>query len=148
MKPPAFPPKPATRDNAAMNSCIARCLAEPMPPVTAVLAAVALSVAATLPQPAAAVDLPRIVAPDAQQVVHSNAGTVRVAVTGAPPGGWLRPVLDERPLPLQRPPAFELHDVDRGTHTLRVHVLDAREQLVAMTRPVEFHVWQASRRLP
>ena len=117
-------------------------------PATLAAALAAATWAAALPLPATAAELPRIVTPDAQQVVHSNAGTVRVVVTGAPPNGWLRPVLDERPLPLQRPPAFELQDVDRGTHTLRVQVLDGREQLVALTRPVEFHVWQASRRLP
>lgn len=96
----------------------------------------------------AAADLPRIVAPDPQQVVHSNAGTVRVVVSGTPPGGWLRPVLDDRPLPLQRPPAFELHQVDRGTHRLRVQVLDDGQRLVAIAGPVEFHVWQASRQRP
>ena len=105
----------------------------------------ALLLAGTL---AAAAPL-RIVTPAPDETVHDNRGTVPVVVTGAAPGVLLQPVLDGEPAPTRhRAPAFELHGVPRGSHQLRVRVVDAEGRTVAETATVRFHVFQASRLLP
>jgi hypothetical protein len=92
-----------------------------------------------------------IVRPAADETVHSNLGEVAVALTltgvaGAP---RLRILLDGRPFgAIQRTPVFTLQGVERGTHSLRVELVDARNAVVATSGAVTFHMWQASRLFP
>lgn len=107
-----------------------------------------LAVAATALALAAAAAEPRIVRPGADQVVHSNNGTVAVQVADAPPGSRLLPVLDGLAQGKPQPgPVLELHGVNRGTHVLEVVVIEGHGE-GGRTDAVTFHLKQASRLLP
>lgn len=88
----------------------------------------------------------RVVSPAIDEMVHSNAGSVRVVVEDVPRGLRLQPVLDGEVT--SEPVAdavFHLHDVTRGTHELVVKLVDAGGREVGRTSPVTFHLWHASR---
>ena len=88
----------------------------------------------------------RVVSPAIDETVHSNTGSIRVIVEGAPSGLQLQPLLDgEAASEPVADPVFDLHGVPRGTHELTVRVLDADGQELTRTSPVTFHVWHASR---
>ena len=95
-----------------------------------------------------------IESPGNEETVHDNLGrvTVSVKVPGAEPasaGIRLRPMLDGKPFgDVQRTPTFRLEGVERGTHTLQVQQLDGSGSVLAESKPVTFHMWQASRLFP
>jgi hypothetical protein len=88
----------------------------------------------------------RVVSPAIDETVHSNTGSIRVIVEGAPRGLQFQPVLDGEVV--SEPVAdsvFYLRGVTRGTHELTVRLLDPGGREVIRTSPVTFHVRQASR---
>lgn len=105
-----------------------------------------LAVAATTAFVGMAMADARVVSPAIDETVHSNTGSIRVVVEGAPSGLQLQPMLDGKAM--GEPVAdsvFYLRGVTRGTHELTVRLLDAGGREVMRTSPVTFHVWQASR---
>jgi hypothetical protein len=57
-------------------------------------------------------------------------------------------MLDGAPIgSVQEAPAFELEDVPRGVHRLRVILLDDQGRELASSEDVEFTLWRASVRL-
>jgi hypothetical protein len=105
-----------------------------------------LAVAAAMAFAGAALAEARVVSPAVDETIHSNTGSIRVVVQGAPNGLQLQPLLDGAATsePVDDP-VFHLSDVPRGTHELTVRLLDADGREVTRTAPVTFHVWQASR---
>ena len=86
-----------------------------------------------------------IAAPQPGQVIHDNQGRVGVVVADLPSGARLQAMLDGAPLgPVEEAPAFSLEDVPRGTHRLRVILLDDQDRELATSEEVEFTVWRAS----
>jgi hypothetical protein len=89
-----------------------------------------------------------IAAPQPGQVIHENDGHVGVVVADLPPGARLQAMLDGAPIgDVQEAPAFELEDVPRGTHRLRVILLDDQDRELAASEDVEFTLRRASVRL-
>lgn len=105
-----------------------------------------LTVAAAVTMVGMAMADARVVSPAVDEMVHSNAGIVRVVVEDVPSGLRLQPVLDGevRSEPVADS-VFYLRDVTRGTHELIVKLVDAGGREVSRTSPVTFHLWQASR---
>ncbi|TDI90984.1 MAG: DUF4124 domain-containing protein [Chloroflexi bacterium] len=106
--------------------------------------------AATAPPPEA--DVPEvahyesltIVAPANDATVRENAGNVTVAVALDPPlRAGDRLVLymdgDESPVPA-RGSSFQLENVDRGTHTIGVRVIDGAGRVAAEAPTSRFHL--------
>ena len=89
-----------------------------------------------------------IAAPQPGQVIHENDGRIGVVVADLPPGARLQAMLDGAPIgDVQEAPAFELQDVPRGVHRLRVILLDDQGRELAASEDVEFTLWRASVRL-
>jgi hypothetical protein len=88
-----------------------------------------------------------IAAPQPEQVIHDNEGRIGVVVAGLPSGARLQAMLDGAPMgDVQEAPAFELEDVPRGLHRLRVVLLDDQGRELASSEDVEFTLWRASAR--
>ncbi len=93
----------------------------------------------------------RIVTPKNAETIHDNAGTVPVEVALQPAldvkaGHRLRVSLDGVLLPGDwTSNRLSLQQVDRGTHTLQVIVIDSDGKALARSATIEFHLWQASR---
>lgn len=98
--------------------------------------------------------VPRIVRPKNAETIHDNTGAVLVEVSLRPAlavraGHRLRVLLDDAMRPEEWTAAhFSLQEVDRGTHTLQVIVVDGDGNRLAVSAPVEFHMWRASRLFP
>lgn len=91
--------------------------------------------------------------PGHEETLHDNTGAVGVLVSlqkeTMTAGRQLRVLLDGNPHGANRRTLeFMLDNVERGTHTLQVQLLDAREALIAESPVVTFHMWQASQFLP
>jgi hypothetical protein len=107
---------------------------------------------------AGAADTPRpaisILSPAPEQTVHDNEGRVPVSVAVTPPNAFetghsVRVSLDGRGHGApQRTTSFTVEGVERGEHTLQVELLDAGGRVVAVSAPVKFYLWQASRLFP
>ncbi len=113
---------------------------------SAVLAALALLVAG-----AAAAAQIGIVTPGAQETLHDNAGNVEVRVAAAPEparGESVEVWLDGRLAARGAQTDFSLGGVERGEHTLQVRLVDRDGRTLAVSEPLTFHVWQASRLFP
>jgi hypothetical protein len=125
-------------------TCVGMCLCGMLMPLSAAIAQA----------PSVAISSPRH-----EETLHDNTGTVAVAVSlqgeTLAAGRQLRVLLDGNPMPNPIPHGgsrhtleFTLNDVERGTHTLQVQLLDARDALIAESPVVTFHMWQASKFLP
>lgn len=96
----------------------------------------------------------RIASPAEDESVHSNVGelAVTVGMDNAQVlfrGYTLQCYIDGQPAgALQTELAFVLPDVDRGTHTLGVRLVNPRGDPVAATATVRFHMWRASKLFP
>lgn len=87
----------------------------------------------------------RIAAPQPGEVIHDNSGRLAVVVIGAPQGAPLQALLDGAPIGAVRSaPAFELEDVPRGVHRLRVAMVDDEGRELLSTEDVEFTLWRAA----
>ncbi|HXF67555.1 MAG TPA: hypothetical protein VNK67_12780 [Burkholderiales bacterium] len=117
----------------------------------------ALLAIACAPAPAAG-EAPRpaiaIVSPAPEQTVHDNEGRVPVSVAVTPAdaldtGHRVRVTLDGRAHGAPRHAlSFTLEGVERGEHTLQAELVDAGGRALAVSAPVKFYLWQASRLFP
>lgn len=92
-----------------------------------------------------------VVKPASEDTIHSNQGklTVRLRLVDAPPGAGVRLVLDGASRPkIYRGNVIELDGIDRGSHSLQAVLLDAHGKQVAVSAPVTFYMWHASRLFP
>ena len=104
--------------------------------------------AAALPAGAAQID---IVVPSAQQTMHDNAGNVDVQIAAAlepARGEQVEVWLDGRLVARGPQTDFRLGGVERGEHTLQARLVDRKGRTLAVSQPVAFHLWQASRLFP
>ncbi|CAI8730403.1 Penicillin-binding protein [Pseudomonas sp. IT-196MI5] len=90
----------------------------------------------------------RILAPEPDATVRSNTGEVTVSATNEPalhPGHRYRLLLDGQPT--AEPglgPVFALSNIDRGSHTLSVEILDEQGRIVERTASQPFHMQRTS----
>ncbi|WP_223457841.1 MULTISPECIES: DUF4124 domain-containing protein [unclassified Pseudomonas] len=93
-------------------------------------------------------DLLRILVPEPDATIRSNAGEVIVSATNEPglqPGHRYRLLLDGQPT--AEPglsPVFPLSNIDRGSHTLSVEILDEQGRIVERTASQPFHMQRTS----
>jgi hypothetical protein len=88
-----------------------------------------------------------IVAPANDESVRDNAGNVTVSVSVAPAlraGDQVRLLLDGLPHGTSRGLEFTLSNVDRGTHTLAVEVIDSSGAVLLTGAPSTFHLLRYS----
>lgn len=97
-------------------------------------------------------------APLDDETVFENNGNVTVRVIAEPPLNNRRKhkfifELDEEPRePAElgdgeetEPNQFTLPGIDRGTHTLRAHIIDANENILISSKAIQFHLRRFSR---
>jgi hypothetical protein len=99
-------------------------------------------------QPLFHYDLLRILVPEPDATIRSNAGEMIVSVTNEPrlqPGHRYRLLLDGQPT--AEPglsPVFPLSNIDRGSHNLSVEILDEEGRTVERTANQPFHMLRTS----
>ncbi|RAI66321.1 penicillin-binding protein [Pseudomonas fluorescens] len=107
-------------------------------------------IAATTPeeQPVFHYDLLRILVPEPDATIRSNTGEVIVSATNEPglqPGHRYRLLLDGQPTADPGlSPVFPLSNIDRGSHTLSVEILDEQGRIVERTASQPFHMQRTS----
>ena len=90
----------------------------------------------------------RIMIPEPDATIRSNTGEVIVSATNEPalqPGHRYRLLLDGQPT--AEPglsPVFPLSNIDRGSHTLSVEILDEQGRIVERTASQPFHMQRTS----
>lgn len=90
----------------------------------------------------------RILIPEPDATIRSNTGEVIVSATNEPalqPGHSYRLLLDGQPT--AEPglsPVFPLSNIDRGSHTLSVEILDEQGRIVERTANQPFHMQRTS----
>jgi len=90
----------------------------------------------------------RILIPEPDATIRSNTGEVIVSATNEPalqPGHRYRLLLDSQPI--AEPglsPVFPLSNIDRGSHTLSVEILDEQGRIVERTASQPFHMQRMS----
>ncbi|MEJ8863033.1 DUF4124 domain-containing protein [Pseudomonas jessenii] len=90
----------------------------------------------------------RILIPEPDATIRSNTGEVIVSATNEPalqPGHHYRLLLDGQPT--AEPglsPVFPLSNIDRGSHTLSVEILDEQGRIVERTANQPFHMQRTS----
>jgi hypothetical protein len=96
-----------------------------------------------------------ILAPQDQATVFDNAGHVDIQILISPALALaqehkLELYLDGQPALMARtiPAGFALDGLDRGGHWLQARIVNAAGETVIASEPVQFFMWQASRRIP
>ncbi|MCU1748940.1 DUF4124 domain-containing protein [Pseudomonas sp. 6D_7.1_Bac1] len=93
-------------------------------------------------------DMLRVLVPEPDASVRSNAGELIVSVTNEPPlqrGHRYRLLLDGQPTADPAPsPVFALSNIDRGSHYLAVEILDEQGRIVERTANQPFHMLRIS----
>lgn len=92
-----------------------------------------------------------ITQPTPEEVIHDNLGDVVVStsVAGAPGGSRVRVSVDGAARGTAGVGgAITLHGIERGTHVLKAELLGPDGAVLAVSAPVTFHFWQASRLNP
>ena len=93
-----------------------------------------------------------ILYPADDAAVRSNAGTLTVLVRVDPQmqdGHRLQLLLDGVPSATAgRKPEFHLENIDRGTHTLQLQIIDGSGRVLFTGPPVRFHLLRRSRLHP
>jgi hypothetical protein len=113
-----------------------------------------LSSAAAAAAPAERYISIRVLSPASEATIFDNNGVVAVDIQLTPAlhlhaGHRIRVRLDDTVLAPDRTQAqFQLEDVDRGEHWLRIEVLDAGSNILISAAPVKFQVWRASAQFP
>ncbi|MGP1677714.1 MAG: hypothetical protein ACTS6J_11215 [Burkholderiales bacterium] len=102
---------------------------------------------------APAYDAILVVQPANDATVFDNGGNVDVTVAISPAlrtdaGDRITLLLDRRPTLVHSATQFKLNGVARGEHTLEARVTDGRGNTLLASKPVKFHMWQASRLFP
>ncbi|WP_263147033.1 DUF4124 domain-containing protein [Pseudomonas sp. RIT-PI-AD] len=94
-----------------------------------------------------AYSLLRIIVPEPDATLTDGAGDLIVTATSEPgllPGHSYRLQLDGKPAGSGRSPVFPLSNLDRGTHTLAVEILDAEGRILERTPSQPVHVKRMS----
>jgi len=90
----------------------------------------------------------RILIPEPDATIRSNTGEVIVSATNEPalqPGHRYRLLLDGQPTADPGlSPVFALNNIDRGSHTLSVEILDDQGRIVERTASQPFHMQRTS----
>ncbi|MHC8398486.1 DUF4124 domain-containing protein [Pseudomonas sp. MDT1-17] len=93
-------------------------------------------------------DMLRVLVPEPDATVRSNAGEIIVSVTSEPGlqrGHRYRLLLDGQPTAEPGPsPVFALSNIDRGSHNLSVEILDEQSRIVERTANQPFHMLRIS----
>ncbi|MDF9904565.1 UNVERIFIED_ORG: hypothetical protein OKW15_002521 [Pseudomonas reinekei] len=93
-------------------------------------------------------DLLRILVPEPDATIRSNAGEIIVSATNEPalqPGHRYRLLLDGQPTAEPGPsPVFPLSNINRGSHTLSVEILDEQGRIIERTASQPFHMQRTS----
>jgi hypothetical protein len=85
----------------------------------------------------------RVAAPGHDEPVRDNAGNVTIVADVDPPlrpGHRIELYLDGQYVRSQADPAFQLHELDRGTHTVQFQLLDASGTPILTSEPSTFHM--------
>jgi hypothetical protein len=120
-----------------------------LPPITTVPATrpAAPKAAAPTTQPAAPYQSVAISSPATDATVHDNEGKVSVTTTVTPP---LNPkhrlllFLDGAPAGDSITGGFQLTNIDRGTHSLEVRIVNEAGTVLLTSSPVTFHMQRIS----
>jgi hypothetical protein len=117
--------------------------------MTATAASLALLLVPLCARAAEPYFLLKITEPEVGATVHDNEGKLVVGVVVAPPlntaaGDQLTLLLDDEAIAQSQAPSFELSDVPRGTHTVRVEVHDGEGRALFTSAAVTFYMWRAS----
>nr|WP_298173518.1 DUF4124 domain-containing protein [uncultured Pseudomonas sp.] len=98
--------------------------------------------------PALTYQMLRILIPQPDATIRSNAGSLIVTATSEPalhPGHSYRLLLDGEAVgEAGRSPVFSLENVDRGSHKLVVEIIDAKGLIVERTPSQPFHLHRIS----
>ena len=93
-------------------------------------------------------DMLRVLIPEPDATVRSSAGELIISVTSEPGlqrGHRYRLLLDGQPTAEPGPsPVFALRNIDRGSHTLSVEILDQNGRTVERTANQPFHMLRIS----
>ncbi|WPN57652.1 DUF4124 domain-containing protein [Pseudomonas sp. P9_31] len=93
-------------------------------------------------------DMLRVLVPEPDATIRSNAGELIASVTSEPAlqrGHRYRLLLDGQPTAEPGPsPVFALSNIDRGTHNLSVEILDEQGRIVERTANQPFHMLRIS----
>ena len=92
-----------------------------------------------------------IVAPTNHETVFSNQGklTVKLRATDAPPTAGVRLVLDGKAWPkIHHGNVIKLDGIYRGSHSVQAVLVSASGERLAVSAPVTFYMWHASRLFP
>lgn len=87
-----------------------------------------------------------LVTPAHDATVRENTGSIEVTLVSEPAwdpqwGHSIKVILDGKLLPdVYTTPKFQLNNADRGTHTLQVIVLDAKQNELISSQTVTFHM--------
>jgi len=94
-----------------------------------------------------------IMRPSNKSTVFDNSGNIEVQVAVAPrllinPDNRIELFLDGQLTARQIEKKFTLHGIKRGSHRLRVRVVDVQDKTIVASNAVTFYMWQASRNFP
>ncbi len=93
----------------------------------------------------------RIVSPPAEQTIVDTAGNIQVAASlqpGLREGDRLQFLLDGKPVSTGSSLSLELHNIDRGAHTLRAQVITADGKVLIQSDPITVFLQRPSLNLP
>jgi anti-sigma factor RsiW len=108
---------------------------------------------ATLPAGAADYQSLTIVAPADQATIHDNQGHLRIEAAATPPlsvgsGDRFVFVVDGVPMLPSRNDTLTLDQMDRGSHTLQVQIVDGSGNTLIASPTSTVHLWHASALMP
>ena len=88
-----------------------------------------------------------ITQPAEDEAVREDAGNLAVLVTTTPPlqsGHRFAVLIDGKKMAEGQSSSLQVENVDRGTHTVQVQVVDASDKVIASSRSVTFHLQRTS----
>ncbi len=89
-----------------------------------------------------------VVSPGNDEAVRENSGNLIISARVVPelrPGHRVQLELDGQIVQTSQTPSFQLEHMDRGTHEVRVHVLDQSGAVVRSSDPSTFHLLRYSK---
>lgn len=93
----------------------------------------------------------RIVSPPAEQTIVDTAGNMQIAASlqpGLSEGDRLQFLLDGKPVSTGSSLKVELHNINRGAHTLRAQVITADGKILIQSDPITVFLQRPSLNLP
>ncbi len=86
-----------------------------------------------------------ILSPEPEATIRSNQGNVTIMVAASPqPTGRFQLILDGAPVQQNTSGAFALSEVNRGTHTFKIKLLDNKGKTLATSKQQTFFMHQAT----